>query len=124
MNGITFGGMAGLRLVLGLAAALVLALSAARLWEAGRRAGAAPLLAEASAAEIERMTAAARAAYLAAIELTAEPAQLRFMEKRLNELESDPKQLEKFARETYWMHRPGEEVLLVEPQDPDDSDTL
>ncbi len=49
MNGITFGGMAGLRLVLGLAAALVLALSAARLWEAGRRAGAAPLLAEASA---------------------------------------------------------------------------
>ena len=49
MNGITFGGMAGLRLVLGLAAALVLALSAARLWEAGRRAGAAPLLAETSA---------------------------------------------------------------------------
>jgi cell division protein FtsB len=45
-------------------------------------------------------------------------------QKRLSELESDPKQLEKFARETYWMHRPGEEVLLVEPQDPDDSDTL
>ena len=49
MNGLAFGGMAGLRLALGLVAALVLALSAARLWEAGRRAGAAPLLAEASA---------------------------------------------------------------------------
>ena len=45
-------------------------------------------------------------------------------QRRLNELESDPKQLEKFARETYWMHRPGEEVLLVEPLDPEDSDTL
>jgi hypothetical protein len=22
--------------------------------------------------------------------------------------------LERFARETYWMHRPGEEVVLVE----------
>jgi len=49
VNGLPFGGMAGLRLALGLVAALVLALSAARLWEAGRRAGAAPLLAEASA---------------------------------------------------------------------------
>ena len=50
--------------------------------------------------------------------------ELEKTQKRLNELESDPKQLEKFARENYWMHRPGEEVLLVEPQDPDDSDTL
>ena len=50
--------------------------------------------------------------------------ELEKTQKRLNELESDPNQLEKFARETYWMHRPGEEVLLVEPQDPDDSDTL
>jgi hypothetical protein len=39
----------GLRLALGLAAAVVLALAAARLWEAGRKAGAAPLLAEAAA---------------------------------------------------------------------------
>ncbi|MCA3742231.1 hypothetical protein [Phenylobacterium sp.] len=39
----------GWRLALGLVAALVLALAAARLWEAGRRAGAAPLLAEAAA---------------------------------------------------------------------------
>ena len=45
-------------------------------------------------------------------------------QRRLNELESDPKQLEKFARETYWMHRPGEEVMLVEPLDADSDDTL
>lgn len=50
--------------------------------------------------------------------------ELEKTQKRLNELESDPAQLEKFARETYWMHRPGEEVLLVEPLDPEDSDTL
>jgi hypothetical protein len=47
--GLSFGAATGLRLALGLVAALVLALSAARLWEAGRRAGAAPLLAEAAA---------------------------------------------------------------------------
>jgi cell division protein FtsB len=51
-------------------------------------------------------------------------AELEKTQKRLNELESDPAQLEKFARETYWLHRPGEEVLLVEPLDPEDSDTL
>ncbi len=45
-------------------------------------------------------------------------------QRRLNELEPDPKQLEKFARETYWMHRPGEEVMLVEPLDPESGDTL
>lgn len=45
-------------------------------------------------------------------------------QRRLNELESDPKQLEKFARETYWMHRPGEEVMLVEPLDPESGNTL
>jgi cell division protein FtsB len=45
-------------------------------------------------------------------------------QRRLNELESDPKQLEKFARETSWMHRPGEEVMLVEPLDPESGDTL
>lgn len=50
--------------------------------------------------------------------------ELQKTQKRLTELESDPVQLEKFARETYWMHRPGEEVLLVEPLDSEDSDTL
>jgi cell division protein FtsB len=50
--------------------------------------------------------------------------ELEKTQNRLTELESDPVQLEKFARETYWMHRPGEEVLLVEPIDPEDSDTL
>ena len=47
--GPAFAGTNGLRLALGLVAALVLAVAAARLWEAGRRAGAAPLLAEAAA---------------------------------------------------------------------------
>ncbi|MDP5014387.1 MAG: septum formation initiator family protein [Schleiferiaceae bacterium] len=50
--------------------------------------------------------------------------ELEKTQKRLKELESDPAQLEKFARETYWMRRPGEEVLLVEPLDPEDFDTL
>lgn len=50
--------------------------------------------------------------------------ELKSTQKRLTELESDPAQLEKFARETYWLHRRGEEVLLVEPLDPEDGDTL
>jgi hypothetical protein len=51
----------GLRLALGLAAALVLALAAARLWEAGRRAGAAPLQAEAAALRAEAARSALEA---------------------------------------------------------------
>lgn len=34
--------------------------------------------------------------------------------RELEELESDPEKLEKFARERYWMHKDGEEVFLVE----------
>ncbi len=32
----------------------------------------------------------------------------------LEELTSDPEKLEKFAREQYWMKRPGEEIYLIE----------
>lgn len=32
----------------------------------------------------------------------------------LHELESNPKAFEKYAREKFWMHRPGEEVYLIE----------
>lgn len=34
--------------------------------------------------------------------------------KELEELESNPEKLEKFAREKYWLHRDGEEVTLIE----------
>lgn len=34
--------------------------------------------------------------------------------KQLQELNSDPEKLEKFAREQYWMKRPGEEIYLIE----------
>lgn len=34
--------------------------------------------------------------------------------RELEELESDPEKLEKFAREKYWMHKEGEEVFLIE----------
>lgn len=34
--------------------------------------------------------------------------------KKLEELTSDPEKLEKFAREEYWMKRPGEEIFIVE----------
>ncbi len=34
--------------------------------------------------------------------------------RELEELESDPEKLEKFAREKYWMHKDGEEVFLIE----------
>lgn len=33
---------------------------------------------------------------------------------QLEELTSDPEKLEKFAREQYWMKKPGEEIYLVE----------
>jgi hypothetical protein len=35
--------------------------------------------------------------------------------RRLKEVENNPELLERFARETYWMHRPCEEVVLVAP---------
>lgn len=32
----------------------------------------------------------------------------------LKELESDPRAFEKYARERFWMHKPGEEVYVFE----------
>ncbi|GGH76718.1 FtsB family cell division protein [Phaeocystidibacter marisrubri] len=37
--------------------------------------------------------------------------------RELEELESDPEKLEKFAREQYWMHKEGEEVFLIETEE-------
>lgn len=37
--------------------------------------------------------------------------------RELEELESDPEKLEKFARERYWMHKDGEEVFLIRPSE-------
>ncbi len=34
--------------------------------------------------------------------------------KQLEELNSEPDKLEKFAREQYWMKKPGEEIFLIE----------
>lgn len=34
--------------------------------------------------------------------------------KKLEELTSNPEKLEKFAREEYWMKRPGEEIYIIE----------
>ncbi len=36
--------------------------------------------------------------------------------KQLEELTFNPEKLEKFAREQYWMKRPGEEIYLVEEE--------
>ncbi|NVK28049.1 MAG: septum formation initiator family protein [Flavobacteriia bacterium] len=38
-------------------------------------------------------------------------------QRELEELESNPEKLEKFAREKYWMHRDGEEVFLIEVEE-------
>ncbi len=40
--------------------------------------------------------------------------ELEINKKEINELESDPSLFEKFAREKYWMVRPGEEIYLIE----------
>ncbi len=37
--------------------------------------------------------------------------------KQLEELTSDLEKLEKFAREQYWMNRPGEEIYLIETEE-------
>lgn len=34
--------------------------------------------------------------------------------RQLEELTSNPEKLEKFAREQYWMKKPGEEIYLIE----------
>ncbi|WP_333807857.1 hypothetical protein [Phenylobacterium sp.] len=57
----TLAGPNGWRLALGLAAALAFALAAGRLWEAGRRAGAAPLIAETAALRAEASRSALEA---------------------------------------------------------------
>ncbi|MEJ6738121.1 MAG: septum formation initiator family protein [Cryomorphaceae bacterium] len=41
--------------------------------------------------------------------------ELEETQRQLDELASDPEKLEKYARERYWMHRPGERVALVNP---------
>ena len=33
---------------------------------------------------------------------------------QLMELSSDPEKLEKFAREQYWLHKPNEEIYLID----------
>ncbi len=38
-------------------------------------------------------------------------------EMKLEELTTDDKKLEKFAREEYWMHRKGERIFLIEQDD-------
>ena len=44
------------------------------------------------------------------------PKELEDISRQLDELASDPEKLEKFAREQYWMHRPGEHLILVQPE--------
>lgn len=38
-------------------------------------------------------------------------------QRQLRELSSDPEKLEKFAREQYYLQRPGEEVYIIPPAD-------
>lgn len=38
--------------------------------------------------------------------------------KKLEELTSNPEKLEKFAREQYWMKKPGETIYLIEELTP------
>lgn len=40
--------------------------------------------------------------------------ELEVIREQLQALESDPEKLEKFARETFFMHREGEEIYLIE----------
>ena len=42
--------------------------------------------------------------------------ELEDISRQLDELASDPEKLEKFAREQYWMHRPGEHLIWVQPE--------
>ena len=42
--------------------------------------------------------------------------ELEETQRQLDELASDPDKFEKFASETYWMHKPGERVALVAPE--------
>jgi len=40
--------------------------------------------------------------------------ELQSMRSELSELESNPKAFEKYAREKFWMHKPGEKIVLIE----------
>ncbi len=40
--------------------------------------------------------------------------EIRADELKLEELTTDDKKLEKFAREQYWMHREGEQIFIIE----------
>ena len=43
---------------------------------------------------------------------------IQSMRSELSELESNPKAFEKYAREKFWMHKPGEKIVLIEiPQE-------
>ena len=44
-------------------------------------------------------------------------AELENDRKELNELESNPKAFEKYAREKFWMHKTGEELYVFDFQD-------
>ncbi|CAI8340640.1 MAG: Uncharacterised protein [Owenweeksia sp. TMED14] len=41
--------------------------------------------------------------------------ELKQTENQIEALSSDPEKLERFAREKFWMHRPGEKIILVAP---------
>ena len=43
--------------------------------------------------------------------------ELTHTENQIEALSSDPEKLERFARETYWIHKPGEQVILIAPLD-------
>jgi len=43
--------------------------------------------------------------------------ELGSMRTELHELESNPKAFEKYAREKFWMHKPGEKIVLIEVED-------
>ena len=40
--------------------------------------------------------------------------ELGSMRTELHELKSNPKAFEKYAREKFWMHKPGETIVLIE----------
>ena len=45
--------------------------------------------------------------------------ELKSMRTELHELESNPKAFEKYAREKFWMHKPGEKIVLIELSEED-----
>ena len=45
--------------------------------------------------------------------------ELGSMRTELHDLKSDPKAFEKYAREKFWMHKPGEKIVLIETHQED-----